>query len=702
MKKSAVLLALASAAVTEPAVEIVVKVLQKPAQELPDSNNFDYYSANVNGKRFEDLYLFLSEDENAPEFTEQEIYDMLLVQSDYLSHRFDCSDFRAQLLFRLYKEHNKKLSPRCSALIKKTFLDFKYFMDEPGYDSMCYWSENHQILFAVAEYLAGQEWENEIFSNSGMTGLEHKSKAYERISAWMEQRFAFGFSEYLSNNYLAEDIAPMANFISYAEDETAVEKMKIIMDILWFDVALNSVNGRLSAVSSRMYGNNKAGNYYGNSIAPAMNLLWGNETYQKLIGEEGLSQREKQRIKDGIAKRPNHIVICFTDTVKKGKYELPAAIKDIALSRDTFEVKMSCGLSPDDLVNEGLVGQKPAQIMAQLGAETFTNPQVINNSVKYLKKNGMFRNSFVSYFKYTDITALKLVDLQKAAAKYNVMPHGIATGRGNIYTYRTSRYALSTVIGNDPDRNGAQDHEWSANISEELCLFTTHPAGRGDNRFSSSPGYWIGNGRRPMSVQHKNVNITLYKLPEKARLGEMGTAQMTHAYMPVDFYDEFELSGNTVFARKNEVFVALISNGELRFKPYDMDSLKGLFANLKRELSPDELPQKEFDLCRFGDEYHIYITEISDSSNESFSDFKQRISENTVSFENGRAEYTTSSGKITASFDGEFTVNGKSADKEFMRYDCPFCKAPRKGKSLFVDSGKHTLLLDFEKAERTF
>lgn len=37
-----------------------------------------------------------------------------------------------------------------------------------------------------------------------------------------------------------------------------------------------------------------------------------------------------------------------------------------------------------------------------------------------------------------------------------------------------------------------------------------------------------------------------------------------------------------------------------------------------------------------------------------------------------------------------------------MRYDCPFCKAPRKGKSLFVDNGKHTLSLDFEKAERTF
>lgn len=702
MKVSRVILGAASLLALEPIAEIAVKALQKPAQELPSKGNYDYYSAISGDKRFEDLYSFLSGEPDAPVFTEPEAYEMLSVQSDYLYHRFDCSDFRAQLLFKIYKDCQEKLSERCVSLIKKTFLDFKYFMDEPGHDSMCYWSENHQILFAVAEYLAGQEWENDIFTNSGMTGKEHKEKAAQRINAWMQQRFAYGFSEYLSNNYLAEDLAPMANFIAYAKDKKAAEQMKIVMDILWLDVALNSVNGRLAAVSSRMYGNNKAGNYYGNSIAPAMNLLWGAEAAKALLADNELSEREKARIKEGLDKKPNHILICFTDIVKKGLYTLPPAVKDIALSKEPFAVKMGCGLSPDDLVNEGLVGQAPEQIMAQLGAETFTNPQVLKNTMTYLRTNKMQRNSFVSYFKFADISVMKLLDLPKLAAKYAIMPHGIATGRGNVYTWRTDKYTLSTVIANTPDRSGAQDHEWSANISEELCLFTTHPAGKGNDRFSASPGYWIGNGRRPMSVQHENVNVTIYKLPKKARLAEFGIAQTTHAFMPIDFYDEFELCGDKAFARKNGVFVALLSDGEMKFKPYDPESIKGLYANLKRELAPEYLPQKEFDLCREGGEYHIYVTELSDSSRESFEEFKGRINANTAVFGNGKAGYRTYFGDITVSFDGEFRVNGQDMPKEFARYDCRFCQTERKGGTLNVDSGKNTLSLDFEKAERSF
>ena len=41
---------------------------------------------------------------------------------------------------------------------------------------------------------------------------------------------------------------------------------------------------------------------------------------------------------------------------------------------------MSCGLSPEDMKNEGLIGQEPHQIMAQTGAETFTNPEVVENT----------------------------------------------------------------------------------------------------------------------------------------------------------------------------------------------------------------------------------------------------------------------------------------------------------------------------------
>ncbi|MBQ6863725.1 MAG: hypothetical protein IJO14_05755 [Clostridia bacterium] len=679
--------------------EVLLLLRQKPMQELPADEQNDAFSVSINGKSFEDLYDFLTDETDAPAFTEEEIHALLFKQTEYMRCRFDCADFRAQLLFKIYKDCENRLSDTCKELIRTAFLNFKYFMDEPGDDSMCYWSENHQLLFAVAEYLAGQQWPDAVFTNNGMTGKEHMQKAKTRIDAWMEQRFLYGFSEYLSNNYFAEDIAPMANFIAYAQDPQAVEKMKIIMDLLWFDVALNSVNNRFVAASSRMYGNNKAGNFYGNSIQSAMNVLWGEESTETLLQSPHISDKEKDLIRTCLAKKPGYIVLCFTDIVKKGLYVLPPAIRDIALTKESFVSRMSCGLSAQDMENEGLIGQQPHQIMAQMGAETFTNPLVINNTIQYLKDNKMYRNSFVCYFKFLNLTVFKGINWQKVAAKYNIMPHGIATGRGNVCTYRTAHYALTTTVCKDTDLCGAQEHIWSANIGETTALFTTHPAGNGNEKYSSSPGYWIGNGRRPQSVQHENVNISIYRIPQKKRLGETAVSDITHVYLPKDFYDETELLGNMVFARKNGVFAAVIADDTLIYKPYDPDSANGIHKG--RTYPDDCMLRSEFDLCRQGGQYHMYITELSDCDKETYEQFKERIRRNTVRFDkNGRVQYTTEAGNICVSYDGEYTVNGIEAEKEFDRYDSKFCKAARKADSIFIDSGKHTLSLSFKEAKR--
>ena len=680
-------------------IEFAVYFSMKPAKELPSENEKDYYYGRVNGKSFEELFFFLSGEKDAPEFSEEEAYEIIKRQCDYMAHRFDCSDFRSPLLFKLYKDFGDKLEDRCTELIKNTFLDFKYFMDEKGDDSMCYWSENHQILFAVSEYLAGQEWQDEVFTNNGMTGREHMKKAKERIDAWMLQRFSYGFSEYLSNNYLAEDISPMANFIAYSEDEESVNRMKIIMDILFLDVALNSTANRFVATSPRMYGNNKAGNFYGNSIQSAMNVLWGEELAKDMLSDSLLSDSEKKLIGMSLVKKPNYIICCFTDIVKKGIYTLPEAIRDIALSKESFVSLMNCGLSPSDLEKEGLVGQEPFQIMAQMGAEAFTNPEVIENTIKYIRENKMYKSSFLGVFRFLELTVLKGISWRKFSSKHYILPHGIAMGRGNIYTYRTPYYTLSTSICKNTDMCGTQDHEWCANIGENLALFTTHPAGDGKSKFGSSPGYWTGNGRIPMSVQNENVNVTIYKIPEKKRLGESGISEITHAYVPKDFYDEIIHKGNVIFLRKNGVFAALISNGEMCYKPFDINSAKGIS---KGYTFPDEFTLKsEFDLVREGGKYHAYITELSHKTNESFSDFIKRISENEISFtEKGEVKYSTKSGMIEASYDGIFRVDGKDAVREYLRYDSPFCKAERKAKEIKVRSGSNCLYLNFEKAVR--
>ena len=66
--------------------------------------------------------------------------------------------------------------------------------------------------------------------------------------------------------------------------------------------------------------------------------------------------------------------------------------------------------------------------------------QVIKNTLAYLKKNKLYKNKFLSYFKFLNLTVFKFVNWEKFAGKHNIMPHGIATGRGNVYSYRTSHY----------------------------------------------------------------------------------------------------------------------------------------------------------------------------------------------------------------------------------------------------------------------
>jgi membrane protein YqaA with SNARE-associated domain len=73
---------------------------------------------------------------------------------------------------------------------------------EHGQD-MTYWSENHRLLFAAAEYLAGQFWPEEVFISQrnnrkegpagaprpgDMTGKQHMAHARVRVLRWL-QRF---------------------------------------------------------------------------------------------------------------------------------------------------------------------------------------------------------------------------------------------------------------------------------------------------------------------------------------------------------------------------------------------------------------------------------------------------------------------------------------------------------------------------------
>ena len=196
---------------------------------------------------------------------------------EFVNSRYDCADFVLAGIIRLYYQliDNNLLSDDFKEAAKRTILGFKYWPDEPGVDSMCYWTENHHILFSSCEYLAGQLFKDEIFTNSGMTGKEKMAKAKQRLDKWIELRFYTGFNEWLSNVYYDEDFTPLLNLLDFSEDETLANKSKVIINLLLYDMAINSYYGMFSCTHGRTYTKQKL-NPYRESTSDISKLIFGN------------------------------------------------------------------------------------------------------------------------------------------------------------------------------------------------------------------------------------------------------------------------------------------------------------------------------------------------------------------------------------------------------------------------------------------
>ena len=140
---------------------------------------------------------------------------------------------------------------------KRTVLNFKYFPNEPGIDSLCTWTENHYILFTSAAYLAGQTVSGRNFPNSGETGRQKIELNRQRILRWLDLRFHTGFSEWLSHVYYDEDLTALLSLYDFAADDEIRRKAEMVIDLLLFDMALNSFKGVFGSTHGRAYENTK-------------------------------------------------------------------------------------------------------------------------------------------------------------------------------------------------------------------------------------------------------------------------------------------------------------------------------------------------------------------------------------------------------------------------------------------------------------
>lgn len=640
---------------------------------------------------------------------------------EYINGRYDVADFRVNALVRLYLSFGSELSDQTKADIKEVLLNFKYWMDQGGEDSMVFWSENHQILFSVSEYLIGQEFPNDIFTNDGKTGLEHQEMAAARINAWMEQRFYYGFTEWYSNNYYPEDIGPMSNFIQFAEDPDMVLHMKMIMDLIWNDMATQSF--KYSGVDSggsprdyyifmsssgRMYSDNRMSDDTGNRMRPFIDFV--------------MQPDETKNFEDSWFTSSNGFFNAFKqmmearDAFDEPYYEVPGVIKEI-FNDDSPEkiIKSSQSLDTEELKGEGLLGQSDPQIMMQFNMEAFSNPATVDNTIKYINRNNMMANSDLNDFKLVSLWPLRAFHLLGLVSQMlQPSTNGVAIERANVYTYKTDYFSMHTAQAYQPGEYADQQAIAQFNLSNQVTVFTTQPAKI--PRRDGTPTYWTGNGRQGYSVQEKNVNITIYQPPTKVGFMEpMIVSETTHVFFPYQLFDEVNdtyLDQGLIFGRVGQSMIAIQSRYAMAFVPFETSNEEGNRDNMLVRGSVGDVLTEKYDLVQKGSGDHYFVTEMSSTAYESFDAFMTRFMGNELIYSESQhsVEYTSKlyldpyTTTMKAEFEGYFYINNVMEYLEYRRFESEYCiggSVDRKQDAIVFRFLTKELILQYEDLNRT-
>ena len=466
---------------------------------------------------------------------EAQIIDLL----DFIDRRLDCADFRMVCILRSLYDFSKLISPDTLEKMKRSVLHFKYWMDEPGEDSMCYWSENHQLLFCACEYLAGQMYPDEIFANDGNTGACHIDKGRRRLAYWFKTRFRLGFVEWHSNTYYEEDAAPLSLLIDCCRDPALAGQAVILMDLLLLDMALHSFQGYLSVSSGRCYEAQKKD--------PARQDTA--DILSHAFGLPGAQEGDYTRLS--------------ADFLLNRRYQVPEVIRRIARSRETAEIKTSMGLALREVGRQFPIKRDiDGRGMYLWSMEAFTNPESVDLTLKIFRAWRLKTNDFLRNIKWMDLPVLRHLGLMPALVRLlNPVTQGIAIQRADTYTFRTADYMLSTAQCHHPGRFGDQQHIWQATLPGPISLFTTHPGAAffQDNARNFSPGYWVGNGVNPHAAQHESVTLCLYDLRVRKGLLEKPRQMFTHAWFPSGQFDEATVETHIALGRKVDTYVALLA-----------------------------------------------------------------------------------------------------------------------------------------------
>lgn len=604
---------------------------------------------------------------------------------DYVNSRKDCADFVVHSVLRLVYQFdpnrqettaNGKVvqlqhppSPELLEAVKETILNFKYWPDEPGIDSMCTWTENHYILFSSAAYLSGQLYPDETFTNSGERGRDKMKRNRPRILRWLDMRFKSGFTEWLSHVYYEEDLGALLSLHDLCEDDEIREKATKIIDLVLLDMVLNQFKGVFAATHGRSYENPKkwADN---EGTTDTMKLLFGQGIYS---GSDNMAA-------------PGFVL---------SNYEIPSVLHEIFQNENaTYVNRQKAGFLVQDQEKWGWDYASLEDGMIFYTNEGYLHPTTAATTITMFDAFRWWENEFFADFKPYKrlLKTLRATNLLKPFAR--LLEKDTCRNmreEPDIYTYKTPDYMLSTAQDHRKGFGGDQHHIWQATLAPDAVCFTTHP-GRIEG---ATPNYWEGSGVLPRSVQYKNLNITVYNIKQALlALYVPITNFYTHAWIPKDQFDEVVENAGWIFARKGAGYLALYSQ-----QPYfwNMEGLAVEGHHIRK--NPEDFDREVIALGK----QNVWICQMGrEATDGSFADFMQALLDARLVINDMDIEFDSpGNGTVKFGWDGPLTLDGAIIDVEdYPRYDNPYVKAAFHPTEIHVRANGKELYLNWRTGER--
>lgn len=498
----------------------------------------------------------------------------LLDRARFVDSRIDCADLRALTLVRaLHADRANgsgglgpwRLPHDVRTRLEDALAGFRYSHDVPGSDSMCLWSESHQVVAAVAEHCAGLLMPERRFSASGRTGAEHAALAAYRLRTWLADRFAIGFIEWLSPTYYEEDTVALAVLIDLTDDAALAERARAVLDLLGLDLALHARDGVLAGSAGRAYTVQKQFPR-SQEVAPIISLLLGADGTDTIDGVRvGGAWSADARVGDPDDPAGSRAADRLGGLMRSASYTVPPVLRSIAADPGPLLVRQSFGLDLDEVpafVGAGAGVEREA--LVRWAMESFTDPESTISTMHIMRQWNLWDNRFLAPF-----SGFRPVPDQLLPAIARILDpatNGISLTRADVTTWRLRDLALSSAQGHRPGRHGDQQHIWQALLPGAVPVFATHP-GRAlftDVARSFSPSDWTGNGRLPDTRQDGQVLLSLHRLNARHGYLEPPRLRWTHLYWPRDRFERHDRGDHWAVARSGDGLVGVRSLQPMR------------------------------------------------------------------------------------------------------------------------------------------